>query len=123
MGATLAVSSTLLVLILVVRHLEERRRARFAAEIRAKLDELTVRLSHALREKGAIFLEYLHKDVFLKGLHMLTYVALLLVRAVERRLDKGTRFLRSFRKHSKRGTKRHAWHKIRREEDVQNETE
>lgn len=68
---------------------------------RTHLDQTTDKTNARLVSGLKYGIEYVHKDVFLNGLHMVTYVALLSVRFVENRLEKVTFFLRSFKKRRK----------------------
>lgn len=95
----LIVSSVLLSTLLLVRHYEcSQRNTRLFALFRNRLDRLTRTFFLSLLGKIRISVEYIHKDIVLNVLHMLTYVALFLVRGVEKRLEKVTIFLRSFKK-------------------------
>jgi hypothetical protein len=66
--------------------------------LHTRLDRATVRALQAVREGTAIALHFARSDVLLKGLHMVTYVALVFVRFVERQLVHVVHALRSFRK-------------------------
>src|SRR3989339_475558 len=101
MTILLLVSATLLVLSLGLKHFEYIRGERVFETTRLYLDQATDRTNHNLVAGLKYGIEYVHKDVFLNGLHMVTYVALLFVRFIEIRLEKGTFFLRSFRKKKK----------------------
>lgn len=101
MATVLFVSLTLLVLSLGVRHYELARGGGRAFELtRTRLDRSTIRTQRRIQDGFHQTLEYARRDIFLNGLHMITYVALLLVRFVENKLERGTVFLRSFRKHT-----------------------
>ena len=98
MTILLLVSATLLVLSLGLKHFEYIRGERVFETTRLFLDQTTDSTNYNLVAGLKYGIEYVHKDVFLNGLHMVTYVALLFVRFIENRLEKGTFFLRSFRK-------------------------
>jgi hypothetical protein len=103
MAATFAVSSVLLVAVMLLHYVECRRMKRFGAHVRDDLDLHTTAAGERLKRWSLAAIEYIHKDVLLKALHVLTYIALLLVRKVESRLDRGTKFIRRFR-HRRKGT-------------------
>jgi hypothetical protein len=99
MATVLFVSLTLLVLSLGVRHYElARGGGRFFELTRTRLDRNTIKVQKSVFDTFKNSIDYARRDIFLNGLHMITYVALLLVRFVENKLEKGTVFLRSFRK-------------------------
>jgi hypothetical protein len=98
MTGVLSVSSILLVCLLIVRHIEFKRgNTRFFELPRRRLDRVTVKCTKQFQIFFQKVLRYTHRDIFLSGLHMVTYVALLFVRLVENRLDRIAKFLRSFR--------------------------
>ncbi len=102
----LIVSTVLLSVLLFVRYYEySQRNTRIFGLFRNRLDR-TVRtfFLYIVRKMKFVF-EYVHKDIVLNVLHMLTYVALFMVRGVERRLEKVTIFLRSFKKNRKKQKK------------------
>lgn len=66
--------------------------------LHARLNEYTIRLWYALRDATSRALAYAKSDIFLKGLHMMTYVALLAVRFLEHQLVRIVHTLRMFRK-------------------------
>jgi hypothetical protein len=93
------VSLALLFLTFSVRHFELERGGRSFELARTCLDRTTIKIGKKLQNTLKRSLEYAHKDIILNGLHMVTYLALLLVRLVERKLEMVTVFLRSFRRH------------------------
>lgn len=101
MTITLLVSGTLLVLILGLKHFEFVRGQRVFEHARIRLDRTTNKTNRKVVTGVKHGIEYVHKDVFLNGLHMVTYVALLFVRYIETKLEKGAFFLKSFRKKEK----------------------
>ena len=99
MTIVLSVSSILLILFLSVRHFEATRQNRRFFELhRNRLDRVTNKISRCVRLRFKRFVEFLHKDVFLYVIHAVIYVALLVVRVVEKWLERITVFIRSFRK-------------------------
>jgi len=118
MTILLLVSATLLVLSLGLKHFEYIRGERVFETTRLYLDQTTDRTNHNLVVGLKYGIEYVHKDVFLNGLHMMTYVALLFVRFIENRLEKGTLFLRSFRKKKKSEKRKTALESIERGDGV-----
>jgi len=99
---TLVVSITLLTLTLGVRHYElSRGGSRLYELTRTRLDRTTIRAKGNVERIARLFFRYVHRDVFLYILHTIVYLALLFVRFVEGKLEKGIHFLRSFRKKEK----------------------
>jgi hypothetical protein len=103
----------MLVGLLTLRHVERVRGERYVHRLRRALDRRCVRTGATMVHSTHRVLEYLHRDVVLKALHFISYVALLSVRWVERKLVTITEFLRSFRKpRSKDGGKGHWQHVV-----------
>lgn len=98
MTIVLLVSATLLVLSLGLKHFEFVRGQRVFEHARIRLDRTTNKTNARVVSGVKHGIEYVHKDVLLNGLHMVMYVALLLVRFIENKLERVTIFLRSFRK-------------------------
>lgn len=97
------VSTVLLIVFIGARHFEYARgNTRVLEKYRAQLDSLTIRGIQKFLSGIKNFLDYIHKDIFLSGLHMVTYVALLIVRQAEKKLEQTTFFLRSFRRREQR---------------------
>lgn len=103
MTTTLVVSSFLLVALLGVRHVEvtysRKRKLEF---VRMRLDRFTLKIGSSINKAIRRFIEYVHKDVLLNMLHMVTYSALVCVRFLEKTLLRVTVFLRSFKKKKKK---------------------
>ena len=103
MATVLSVSSILLIVMITFRHFECVRGGRKVFELpRRRLDRITFK---TLRKIGSLLksvLEFVHKDIFLYVIHLIMYIALLLVRSVEQWLDKITSFIRSFRRRNKK---------------------
>jgi hypothetical protein len=99
MTVVLSVSSILLIVLLGVRHFEAKHQEKRFFELqRIRLDRITNKLFKCVKNGFKKFVEFIHKDVFLYVIHAVIYVALLVVRLVERWLDRVTVFIRSFRK-------------------------
>jgi hypothetical protein len=124
MATVLFVSLTLLVLTFGVRHYELARGGGRAFELtRTRLDRSTIKTQRRIQDGFQHVLEYTRRDVFLNGLHMVTYLALLIVRFVESKLERGTIFLRSFRKQTGVRKASKKLRTIRRENPVHSESE
>lgn len=120
----LFVSATLLVLILGLKHFEFVRGQRVFEHARVRLDRRTNKANTKVVTGMKHGIEYVHKDVLLNGLHMVTYVALMSVRFVERKLEKIIFFIKSFRKKDRNVTSSNLLRNIRREyerKDVEGE--
>jgi hypothetical protein len=91
-------SSALLAFLALVRYVEQARGQRMAASVRASLDTAVLYLYRNVVSGVLYVREYVNRDMVVKILHVCTYVALLLVRVVERKLADTTKLLRSFRK-------------------------
>ena len=113
------VSSVLLIGLLGVRYYEFAfLKHRMFEMPRMQLDRSARKCINACRKATRNSYEYLHKDIILNGLHMVTYVALLFVRFVEHRLHKVTLFLRSFKKKAKQSGIKNSLQTIHRERTV-----
>ena len=71
---------------------------RYASELREKLDRATVDAVAKIQQGWKNTLHFLEHNVLLKGLHMVTYIALVQVRFAERKLMQLSQKLRSFRR-------------------------
>ena len=71
---------------------------RYAPEMREKLDRVTVEAGATIQRGWKHSLHFLEHNVLLKGLHMVTYIALVQVRFAERKLMQLSQKLRSFRR-------------------------
>jgi hypothetical protein len=106
MPALFSISLALLCLVIGLRRLEVWRGTRFAERFRISLDRLTLSSTRRAAGLALHILEFIHKDVVLRTLHLGSYIALLSVRFVERRLARVTEFLRALgKKRRSRGTK------------------
>ncbi len=104
MFTLLSVSLILLVVFVLFRHIEFLRgKGRIFELSRRKLDRITYKALHALQRSIRYVVEFVHKDIFLYGIHLVVYIALLVVRVLERWLDRVTTFIRSFRNKRKNG--------------------
>jgi hypothetical protein len=72
--------------------------AKHAPLLRAKLDMETQNAVTKTRHAWSVSLHFIEHNILLKGLHMVTYVALVNVRFMERKLMLLSQKLRSFRK-------------------------
>jgi len=116
MNMLLSVSSILLVVIVLFRHIEfVRGKGRVFELPRRRLDRVTHKVLSAVRRWFRQVVEFVHKDIFLYGIHLVVYIALLFVRIVERWLDRVTTFIRSFRKKRKNGKASEGLREITRE--------
>jgi hypothetical protein len=91
-------STALLASLLALRSYERRRGSRLAGSLRVRIDQGILALIGYVRYHFDQVSRYVNRDVLVKGLHMFTYLALMLVRVVERKLTETTHLLRSFRK-------------------------
>lgn len=99
MGIVFVASSLFLSILLCLRHFEHHHmQERYFAVMRARLDTATESLIQYVLRKWKKALTYIHRDIFLNGLHMLTYVALFTLRFAERKLERVAFFLRTFKK-------------------------
>jgi hypothetical protein len=69
-----------------------------ASLVRAKLDMETQNVVATMRHAWSSSLHFIEHSILLKGLHMVTYVALVTVRVMERKLMVLSQKLRTFRK-------------------------
>jgi len=98
MSSVLVVSASLLGLLLIGRYVELLRGGRVLAPVRDVLDRVTVAISRGLGSALRRIVHFFHSDVLMKGLHVLTYAALVCVRFVERRLVRLVTVMRQFRR-------------------------
>jgi hypothetical protein len=70
---------------------------RYAPALREKLDRLTLDTVEKIKLSWKDSLHFLERNVLLKGLHMVTYIALVQVRFAERKLVQLSQKLRTFR--------------------------
>ena len=77
---------------------ERKQNIRYAPGLRRSLDTIAVRIVDALQHGWATSTRYLERNVLLKGLHMVTYVALVQVRFTERKLVQLSHRIRLFHK-------------------------
>ena len=115
LGALFATSATLLAGFVALTYRRNRRESGTTSVLRQRLDRMTVRAVHGVREGTANVLHFARSDVLLKGLHMVTYVALVCVRFIERQLVHTVHVLRRFRKER---TPRRSTHKLAQAHDV-----
>jgi len=69
-------------------------RARIGGRARIRADRIVARTARATGRVGVHMRRFVLRDVFANVLHMCTYTALVVVRAVERVLTRGTNALR-----------------------------
>jgi hypothetical protein len=112
MTALFALSSVLLAVLLVGRHIELQLGNRFFVGPRDVLDRITSRMVRHVRNLVRRTFRYAHVDILMQGLHMVTYGALVLVRWVERKLVLLVGVLR--RTHKKHHKNRAPSHKLAR---------
>lgn len=99
MGTVFVASSLFLSIFLCLRHFEHHRmQRRCFGVLRARLDTATESFMKYVLGKWKKTLTYIHRDIFLNGLHMLTYVALFTLRFAENKLERVAYFLRTFKK-------------------------
>ena len=85
----------LLSLFVLLRVIEIVRGARFANTTRSSWDAVYNSCTSALARQTQRYVEYVRRDVLVNVLHMVTYVALVAVRGIERRLVRTSSMLRS----------------------------
>ena len=101
MSTLLVISLLLLGGLLTLRRYEQARGRRFIERTRHVLDEThNSVVATALRVLKTL-IEYIHRDILMKSLHLISYLALLFVQWLERKLVQITRFFRSFRRQRK----------------------
>lgn len=81
-----------------LRYIEVVRGVRVGAGARLRLDTVTLEAHRHVRARLSRVREYVNRDTLVKMLHMLTYLVLLFVRLLERRLTRVIARLRSFRR-------------------------
>jgi hypothetical protein len=94
----LITSTALLVGFSIIRYLEMLQGARAASSLRQKIDVTLWQLFQRIQQYAQLLGEYASRDTLVKILHMGTYLVLLLVRALERKLTTVSKLLRSVRK-------------------------
>ena len=111
MGTVFVTSSLLLSVLLFIQYLEGRRaKGRYLSGLRDSLDTATEHTFVFVVSRWRKVALYIHRDIFLNGLHMLTYVALFTLRLAEKKLERVAHFLRTFKK--KKGGRRKTSEKI-----------
>ena len=116
MTTVLSVSSVLLVVLILIRHIESAYLGRRYLELlRRKLDRVTYTTATFVRYILKVIIEFIHKDVFLYVIHLVMYIALQSVRYVEKWLERITIFIRSFRRKKRKTTSSQKLHSIKRE--------
>lgn len=98
MFGTLVVTSSLLACILLLRYVEIVYGKRVIERPRRWLDEITERSVTRVGRRCERVREFVNRETVVKILHMVTYLALVLVRIIERKLTASISHLRSFRK-------------------------
>ena len=91
------ISVSLLAALLLFRA-HEGREHRYARAIRRALDRYAASLLSALHRVARFVFRFTRSDVLMRGLHVVTYGALLCVRYTERKLVSLVRMLRRFRR-------------------------
>lgn len=100
MTVAFALSSVLLAVLLVGRHIELQVGSRFFTGPRDAMDRITARVLRNVRDIVRRTFRYAHVDILMQGLHMVTYGALVLVQWLERKLVRMVSVLRrAHRKH------------------------
>ena len=89
---------------------ERRSNRRFVPRVRHVLDSVTAHIGRVLVHGWTRFLRYMEQHVLLKGLHVITYVALVFVRYVERKLVLVSQRIRTF--HRDHDVLRRSTHKL-----------
>jgi hypothetical protein len=93
-----AVVTVLLGAVFALLYKERTTSAKHAPLLRAKLDMETQNVVAKARHAWSASLHFVEHNILLKGLHMVTYLALVNVRFMERKLMSLSQKLRSFRK-------------------------
>ncbi len=91
-------STALLIGCILLRYVEMMRGARVYAPTRERVDLWVRTVRMRLQAHLVQVSEYANRDTLVKILHMGTYLVLLLVRVLERKLTTASRILRSIRK-------------------------
>jgi len=94
---TFIISAILLCAVVVMARVELVRGVRFGGNSRRALERGVIRLHRACSATVLHFAAYVQKDVVMKGLHGVSYLALGIVRFIERRLAALTEFIRKIR--------------------------
>ena len=118
--APLAISALLLTGFVAITYRRGQVHSTSVSSLHHQLDVITVRAVQGVRNGTAAVIQFARSDVLLKGLHVVTYVALICVRFVERQLVHVVHILRSFRKER---TPRRSTHKLAQADDVVVETD
>jgi len=103
MTLAFALSSVLLAVLLLGRHIELHLGSRFFVGPRDTLDAVTTRIVRSVRGFMRRMFRYAHADILMQGLHMVTYGALVFVRWVEHKLVRLVGMLRRAHKKHHRG--------------------
>jgi hypothetical protein len=98
MSTIFLVSLVLLGGLIGLHQYEQRRSTRFVERLRVWLDKKHLSAVKKLQHACSVSIEYAHRDVLMKFLHITSYLTLLSVQWVERKLVVITRFFRSFRR-------------------------
>lgn len=90
-------ATVLCVAIVVMARVELSKGVRMGGNTRRIVERALIRVIRAFSDVGTRMSRFVHKDVFVKGLHGVSYLALLTVRYVEHKLVWLTDFFRSMR--------------------------
>ena len=91
-GATI-----LCVAVVVMARIELQKGVRMGGNTRRMIERALLRVMHVFSDASARMCRFVHKDIFVKGLHGVSYLALLTVRYAEKKLVWLTDFFRSVR--------------------------
>jgi len=100
---------------LILKHIESHVGARYAVRVRERLDTTCMNVFEHIRYGAHRAGEYIKRDMFMRGLHSLTYLALVSVRLVERKLVFVASMLRSLRRPREGGVRESRWSRVQRE--------